>query len=115
MNEETLEALLGSINKWQKIVDGTETEKGPYNCALCQLFQTPVDDANDFDCVGCPVYSCTGHKYCENTPYIQWLRFRGSAIDLSKGYRATTKRQRELAQAELDFLKSLLPNGEEIE
>ena len=38
MNKETLEALKGSIEKWRKIVEEGDEDRGSSSCPLCQLF-----------------------------------------------------------------------------
>ena len=38
MNSKTLEALKGSIKKWQRIVSGTARDEGAINCPLCWKF-----------------------------------------------------------------------------
>jgi hypothetical protein len=94
MDERTLTALKGSIAKWEAIVDGTGEDKGPENCPLCGLFNNQVNPWNF--CVGCPVRAATGVKLCENTPYVAYDDDPTTAN----------------AQAELNFLKSLLPADE---
>lgn len=96
MNANTLEALKGSIAKWEAIVAGTGIDEGDKNCPLCQAFA---------NCDGCPVAEMTEQYACEGTPYY---KFR-SALDEFPG-KAVTKKQKKLAQAELDFLRSLLPS-----
>ena len=91
MDEGTLEALKGSIRKWEAIVNGTGTDEGGRNCPLCQLFRY-----DDDLCLRCPVMLHTGSDCCIGTPY--------------RKYR--DNKTTENAQAELDFLKSLLPPGE---
>lgn len=94
MNKRTLTALQGSITKWTKIVAGTTTDLGSDNCPLCKEF--PL-------CHECPVMKRTRMDECRNTPYIEW------ESEFGINSRARSKRAKELAQAELDFLKSLLP------
>ena len=94
MNSETLEALKGSIGKWEAIVAGTGFDNGVDNCPLCGLFNNDETNDSETDCDGCPVAEKSGHKYCGGTPYTQFLRW---------GIKA--------AQEELDFLRSLLPAG----
>jgi hypothetical protein len=94
MDAKTLEALRGSIKKWEGIVAGTTMDLGPANCPLCQRF---ID--ND-DCAGCPVAFRTGQDSCAGSPYDEWTAAE-EANDSVRLARA--------AQAELDFLKSLLP------
>ena len=102
MDEATLAALRGSIAKWEAIVDGTGVDKGSDNCPLCHLF---IDMASiDDECEKCPVMLETGLYSCKGTPYVtQWLQV--GDFDIS----AKTPQQKAAAQAELDFLKSLLP------
>jgi hypothetical protein len=114
-DERTITALKGSIEKWQAIVNGTGHDDGVVNCPLCQAFK--------YKCVGCPVFNKTGSRYCSGTPYNDWSDYDPSeeelleltpeqreAKSLDKVFNAESKR---LAQAELDFLKSLLPQEEE--
>ena len=86
MDEKILEALKGSISKWEGIVADTVKDERSGNCPLCQLFT----------CYECPVMLRSGHVGCINTPYTKYLHDPST----------------ENAQAELDFLKSLLPPGE---
>lgn len=95
MDAKTLEALRGSIRKWERIVEGTGDDEGPDNCPLCLLFYGHRDDFRPI-CDGCPVKDASGKKGCSNTPYDDY------------SYSPTT----ENAQRELDFLISLLPPGE---
>lgn len=90
MDNKTLDALKGSIAKWQAIVDGTGEDLGCDNCPLCQLFW-------DNECVNCPVYEKTGEWRCDGSPYINYDE------DLDD------EAKKRSAQAELDFLISLLP------
>lgn len=99
MTPEAKEALLGSIAKWEAIVDGTGKDQGPDNCPLCKMFFQESDKelGGDEDCLGCPVRNQSGQRYCRNTPYIDYA------------YSQPLDDHRAKAQAELDFLKSLLP------
>lgn len=90
MDPKTLEALHGSIAKWEAIVAGTGKDHGCENCPLCILFDEP-------DCGDCPVKQRTGRPFCEGSPYAVY------------GAYGTAGKTKENAQAELDFLRSLLP------
>lgn len=100
MTDKTLEALKGSIAKWKTIVKGIGIDQGPNNCPLCDLF---YEDR----CEGCPVSDKTGRDACSGTPYTPWANQAHYSND---GYEVRTDKHKALAQAELDFLKSLLPN-----
>lgn len=102
MDERTLTALRGSIEKWRKIVARTGTDKGSRNCALCIEFYTG-------SCDGCPVAERVNLLFCMGTPYPKW---KAKAIRTRAGYSSNRDgRATAEAQAELDFLISLLPKG----
>lgn len=104
MDERTLTALRGSIQKWEAIVAGTGADHGMDNCPLCQEFA--VTDHAFRACHGCPVKARTGQSNCKGTPYIDWFD------ETNPDGRVTDERTKALAQAELDFLRSLLPEGQ---
>lgn len=97
MDERTLTALKGSILKWEAIVAGTGTDDGAANCPLCQLFHpSPSSEIKrGHDCAGCPVQDATGLSHCEGSPYDEWAH--------------EDRHEPEDAEAELKFLRSLLP------
>lgn len=101
MDDVTLEALKGSIKKWEMVVDGTGVDRGWVNCPLCKLFFT---DTSNQHCVECPVSTKTGVSYCIDTPYEDITDYDGDVGD--EGYI-------KIAQREVDFLKSLLPKNME--
>jgi hypothetical protein len=92
-------ALSEAIKKWEGVVAGTTPDLGSDNCALCKMFIT----GNGNPCLGCPVMEHTGQILCAGTPYREWAR----ACKFGDNDRATTPELKALAQAELDFLKSL--------
>lgn len=94
MDNKTLEALKGSIRKWEMIVAGTGKDYCTRNCPLCRLFNNEETETYD-ECDGCPVREFTGTPLCIGTPYEAWNRSRTNAN----------------AAAELEFLKSLLPGS----
>jgi len=101
MNAKTLKALKGSIAKWEDVVAKKTKDEGAKNCPLCQLLYRS-------NCKGCPVVdSGRGRIFCRNTPHRKWLIY--TAPRCVGNSRVFDDRSRRLAQAELDFLKSLLP------
>jgi hypothetical protein len=105
MNKRTLEALNGSIKKWEMIVEGTEVDKGWFNCSLCKVFCRNAWEVPEGElCKGCPVSEKTGVPFCEDTPYQDIDDYKGNVGD--EGYK-------EIAQREVNFLKSLLPKNVE--
>lgn len=107
MDAKTLEALKGSIEKWEGIVAGRDTDRGQANCSLCYLFNNPILDTSDF-CEGCPIKEKSGIAYCNGTHYSAWLRHQKEQCHPFP-YGINCSECSPLAQAELDFLKSLLP------
>lgn len=121
MDTRTRTALLGSIEKWKKIVDGTGEDQAGDNCPLCTEFGNfcGMDKygRNWEGCFGCPVAEHTGHWNCSGTPYQK--EWRGAMEEeLLRNpnyrfpYRATTDALRAAARKELEFLQSLLTQGE---
>lgn len=110
MDQETLTALLGSIQKWQNIVDGKDIDRGCKNCPLCHKFNK---DWNDIDhgpyepdeelrnCEGYPVYQRTGKSNCAGSPYAD-----DDFVPTQEHGMQPTK---ATAERELAFLRSLLP------
>jgi hypothetical protein len=101
MTPETLEALKGSIEKWRKIVEEGGEDLGVKNCPLCHLHYAYGN------CTGCPVNQASGGQQCGNTPYDEW-----DELDLFGSGVADTPAKIEAARAELEFLRSLLPQEE---
>lgn len=114
MDKRTLKALKGSIKHWQENVDAETPDDATtdgFACDLCDEFHDKYDDLPE--CAGCPVYKKTGQTGCTGTPYFpahhalrDW-RFKGTS--------SHKQAWRKAAQAELDFLISLLPEGETVE
>jgi hypothetical protein len=114
MTPEALAALKGSIRHWHENVEaedyfGTSTDVGA--CALCKAYWYANESIS---CEGCPVYARTGQKRCGGTPFFDaeeaqdaWSKAQ-TAID----NRSARIEWRKAAQAELNFLISLLPEGE---
>ena len=115
MNKETLEALKGSIRKWERIVKTTTAkDDGIYNCPLCKLFHAAI--SKNFlseSCRTCPIYSKTNKCFCNGTPYQTWSNHHSADHDDVKVYHkhryVSCKECLQLAKVELNFLKSLLP------
>jgi hypothetical protein len=109
MDAETLTALRGSIQKWEKIVDGTGENGSAYNCPLCVKFNSSIQPgASEFSmarCDGCPVHAVTGQHGCKGSPYQLYEDAEDEELD--------DMEMRDLACDELNFLKSLLPPGVE--
>lgn len=112
MTKTAERALRGSIRKWDSIAKGSGVDRGSQNCALCQEYLYRATD-----CSGCPVAAKTGQQHCEGTPYEQWCRERSGRVyhyaedgDYMKtGYAIGDEDSRKIAEAEVKFLKSLLP------
>ena len=104
MEAETLEALKGSIAKWEAIVAGTGKDDGPTNCPLCLLFHPDYREGGK-GCDGCPVTNA-GHRGCSNDEYAEFCEAEEEG---------RKERMSEAAKGELDFLKGLLPASDEVE
>lgn len=60
-----------SIEKWKKILAGTEEDKKWRNCELCLGTMNIV---GVMDCVRCPIFGVTGERSCKKTPYEDWAK-----------------------------------------
>lgn len=106
MDEQTRKALEDSIAHWERNVEragnGEAISVSPYACALCKEFATGQPRAEK--CSGCPVAQRAGNTHCRETPYTK-VAFMYTSEDWTK------ETLTEACQAELDFLRSLLPHG----
>ena len=93
MDHKTKAALLGSITKWQTIVDHPKIAHP--RCPLCDMFivKTGV-------CDGCPVMQSSGKAGCIGTPFTEYWQAK---------FTGRTRLAAKAARAELAFLQSLLP------
>lgn len=94
--------LEGSIDKWKRVLNGSDIEKGAINCPLCQKYLRGIGS-----CLGCVVHQKTGKPSCYSTPYEQWERHQGIAHDQYINRSVQCPECKEIAQAEIDFLLSL--------
>lgn len=119
MDDDTLAALKASIRHWQENVaaeDVYAVKLGPRYCALCTMFR--LRDEFVLTCKGCPVSERTREVGCDGSPYdkaeSRYSLWRG-AVDTdapSRDIACAKAAWRRAAQAELDFLIGLLPEGE---
>ena len=113
MRAETLKALKKSIKHHEENRDDPDNAEttGGY-CALCVLFTI-----KNGSCVGCPVMDHTGIGGCGDTPWPETDRTHEVYLDAKNSFsganidEAKTAFQ-EAEQKEIDFLVSLLPEGE---
>ena len=109
MNAEMLKALKNSIASWEK---RRETDDwGSEACALCIYAGTLRLQGQTLDgsrCHFCIIGQLDGiHSCCYNTPY--WKASSAYSRWLEVGSDETLKTWHEAADAEIAFLKSLLP------
>lgn len=109
MKRDTLIALRKSIQKWDRIANGTCEDNGSGNCELCKRFNAEFCKRDDEEC---PVVLKVGKKGCRKTPFTKWQGHQDSAhneIDFPYRIKLNCKRCVVLAKKEFNFLKSLLP------
>ncbi len=115
MDKRTLTALEGSIAKWEAIVNGTGVDGGTDNCPLCKEFYNEADEDDEYTqcCKNCPVsIAVEGQDSCCGTPYEKWGEYHIlHNRNLYTQRVVFDEKSKQLAQAEVDFLKSLLPAG----
>lgn len=111
MDKETLEALKASIAKWERnaVAEKPEDYKtAATDCPLCGIFLF-----KPLSCSGCPVSVETGRAGCDDTPFDDALEAHDDWMD-ARDSQAFGEAARKAAQAEVDFLKSLLPESEQV-
>lgn len=99
MEAKTLEALQGSIAKWEKRAAGEIAVPSVSACPLCSLFYEP-------HCNGCPVSENTGQDGCRGTPVSAYQDLIENEDD-----DASADQLRQVAMREVTFLRSLLPSA----
>lgn len=109
-NTETRKALEGSIEKWEKIVRNPRAQDmGIANCPLCKRFggSCMIQETKE----RCPVRIKAKRCGCIGTPHTKWCNHqeRKHNVNFSAHRFKGCDKCMELAKAELDFLKSLLP------
>jgi hypothetical protein len=109
MDNKTLVALKGSVEKWQKIVDRSGIDYYADNCPLCTLFNLP-----GMRCKDCPVRDKTKLHACGKTPYSEWSNHHRREHPYCSPRKIQCTTCEQLAREELEFLKSLLPIKEEV-
>lgn len=117
MDDRTLAALKGSIEKWEKIVAGTDMDRRSDNCPLCAEFINGDEERGIDGCSECPVMKASTFSGCRETPYDEWATHQ-KKDHLSPDWRLPPWQIEpgcaecsRLARAELDFLRSLLPDA----
>ena len=111
MKATTHKALLGSIEKWEKIVARTGGDESTSNCPLCAVFYEEVNDEFPDACAGCPVSTKTGKPYCDGSPYAAWAKIKYDEEKSPHPWLADSDKSRRAAKLELAFLKRLLQPG----
>lgn len=103
MKPEVVEAIRGSIAKWEGIINGSGVDEGTDNCPLCAMFLAA-------QCSGCPIRDKMGKSYCRGTPIEVWRELSLKHFGKSeKRFYAATPVSLEIAKTVLQFLKNLLP------
>ena len=103
--KKELDALKGSIKKWEKILYEGGIDVGRFNCPLCK----------QYCCAECPISESVGDVNCRNTPYEDWAKHHNKEHDdLYKGpFKMLCPKCHLIALSELEFLENLLKDYEE--
>lgn len=67
ISKEQMQALDGSIEKWDQICNQNGIDNGRNDCSLCQI------DNTNRRCEQCIIYLDTGGRFCEKSPYEAWV------------------------------------------
>lgn len=110
MKPGTLKALKESIAHWKRMKENWKIDERPNAsyCALCARFDKYRDGILcEIDGEGCPVMEKTGQPACFGTPYE--AAKNAHPRNKFEVTRLVILNWRRAAQAEIDFLESLLP------
>lgn len=113
MTPETLTALKASIAHHEKNLEAESPDDvalGSRHCALCTRFLV-MHENNNAECGACPVKERTGADVCEGSPYYAAAK-ASLAWEFGLDSPACRDAFRDAERAEIEFLKSLLPEGE---
>ena len=64
--------MKSAVNKWNRILAGHTSDGGVLDCPPCRIFYILV-------CVGCPIATYTGKKFCKGSPYPAWYHHQNDA------------------------------------
>lgn len=116
MTIDTIEAIHAAIKHWEELRDNPkENSIVRGHCPLCIMYPGYTDDNNDYHHCSrpmdtskekCPIYTKTQRKYCVGTPYKQAAILHQHIMDALADPQCDD--WINAAQAEIDFLKSLL-------
>jgi len=103
-------ALQRSVEKWRLILDDCGKDRGADDCALCQIFNIRQSVFSNEECVGCPVFIATDKKFCEKTPYAEWVEHQRIThkSPLREFRKIECDECRKIAEREKSFLNGLL-------
>jgi hypothetical protein len=108
MDTKVLEALKGSIKKWEAIINEDGLDKMGINCPLCQYSWIRGNSL----CDSCIISEKTSETNCDGTPHEDWVIHQNTAHDTEVYMKICCPECKMLAEKELAFLKSLLPKEE---
>ena len=89
-----------AVRKWDRILDGKGSDGGVWDCPPCRIFYMLF-------CVGCPIASYTGKKFCQRTPYGPWYHHQNNV----HGYvikKIRCPECRRLAVAMRDYMQEIV-------
>ena len=92
--------MKASVAKWNRIIAGEGADGGVLDCPPCRIYYFLV-------CMGCPIATYTGHKFCKGSPYVDWYWHQNDAHGhlVRKVYCPECIR---LATAMRDFMQEIL-------
>jgi hypothetical protein len=89
-----------AVRKWDRILAGKGSDGGVWDCPPCRIFYMLF-------CVGCPIASYTGKKFCQHTPYGPWYHHQNNV----HGYvikKIRCPECRRLAVAMRDYMQEIV-------
>ena len=102
-------AILGSIQKWEKICWHKGVDKKTENCPLCiECDKYTTNDCHINKEFACPVWKISVQKSCIDSPYQNWLVHQENHHHKRGIFKIICPDCKLLAKTELDFLRDVL-------
>ncbi len=85
-----------SVAKWNRILAGERSDGGVLDCPPCRIYYMLV-------CIGCPIATYTGQKFCKGSPYPAWFHHQNEVHGFMRR-KIYCDECRRLATAMRDFM-----------
>lgn len=104
--DQTMRALYGAEEKWERVRAGRAMDYGGDDCPLCALY----DDCSHVDGDMCPIAEDTGFRFCHKTPHYAWCEYCLTAHD--GFFKVFDEKSFDLADDMLQYIRKVIKKWE---